>query len=440
MNFWTNLIDISLAPIILSCSDAILLFMLCGGNQETIRKIRFWKLKFFLILVGMVVTECIFNGGTGQDADIYIFYVIRYIFLFLFATLCTNMPRNASIYLSILVLLFTDIALITFVRVSLILFSIDYLVSGLFLYRLVAHTVLLIIKIGLTLLIKNQTRSQIYGIESPYQAVIIMLPALPFFYMRDYTHILSIRPADIPWSIHFLTVLCGICALINMIVSENLSFQIRQNEKLHMENIIRKQNDHYEATVNTFEAVNRKYHDLRHIFRGIDTMDNIQDVKNYIHSIENEIRDYDLICHSGNKTLDVILSDRMRECKRKGIQFHVHADGQGWDIVQDADIATIFGNALDNAIESTESIRDESLRLINVRVGRVNNMLIARFENQFTHVLEKKQSQYLSTKRDKVNHGYGLQSIELMIRKYGGELDITTDKGPFILTVIIPAT
>ena len=437
MTFWTDLVNTALAPLILSCSDMFILFYLCGGNRDIIRRNKHWWLNFSLLLIGIVVTECIFNGGTGQDARIYEFYVIRYVFLLLFSFLCTDTLRNACYYLVILVLLSTDIALIAFVSVLLRLFHTDFLVAGPVGLRLVSHAVLLVFKIVLAILIKKQTRSQIYGISSLYQAAIIMLPALPYFYMRNYPHILSVRPIDIPLSIHYVTILCGICALINMIVSENLSYQIQQNEMLRMENLIKNQYDQYKVALNTIEAVNHRYHDLRHILRGIDSMQDIAEIKSYVHSIEGEIKNYDLICNTGNKTIDIILSDRTRECVQKGIRLHVNANGQGWDIIHDADIATIFGNALDNAIESTELINDGTPRIINVRVGQVKNMIIARFENRYTHTLEKKQAQFLSTKQDKLNHGFGLRSLELTLKKYNGEMNIKAEKGFFILTVLI---
>lgn len=66
-------------------------------------------------------------------------------------------------------------------------------------------------------------------------------------------------------------------------------------------------------------------------------------------------------------------------------------------------------------------------------------MLIARFENQYSHQIEKTQSRLLSSKKDRDNHGYGLQSIGMIVSKYNGEMDIKTENSAFILTVIIPA-
>ena len=223
-----------------------------------------------------------------------------------------------------------------------------------------------------------------------------------------------------------------------MVINERLTYQIRQNELLRMENLIKKQHDSYLRNLSIFETVSRKYHDLRHILRGFESMSTMDEVQEYARGIEGEIRDYELVCNTGNKTLDIILSDRMRECNSRKIQMHIHADGQGWDSVRDIDIATIFGNALDNSIESVLQNPSDNDRVIDVRSGRINEMLVARFENKYSHPLEVKQTRFLTTKEDKVNHGYGLQSIELAVKKYSGEVDIVTENDLFTLTVIIP--
>jgi hypothetical protein len=403
-----------------------------------IRKHRSWGAWFALFVLLDIASQLVFNGKTIAQANFFIFYSSHFIILLLFSTFCTDTHLNARIYLSIIAVLAFDVCLMIFISSSRILFNIDYIDFGTFPVRVLSHFILLGLKIGAAVIIKKQTRRQIYGIESVFQAVIIMLPAMPYFILRSYAFFVGVTAFSVPLFIYLIEVLCGICALVNMIVSESLSYQIRQNDLLRMENLMTKQHDNYLSNLNTFETISRKYHDLRHILRGIESMESLAEVKSYIHTVEGEILDYELICNTGNKTLDIILSERMRESKDKGIQMHVHADGQCWNNIQDADIATIFGNALDNAIENTEQNDDSSMRLIDVRAGRMNDMLVARFENRFNHPLEKKQMKLLTTKVDKDNHGYGLQSIELTVKKYSGEVDINTEHGLFTLTIIIP--
>lgn len=426
------------APLIMSVSDMLLLLYLCGDSKNYIRKRKWWPWWFALCLLTLIVSQLVFNGKTYGEANFLIFYALHFLILLIFIGKCTGATLSAQMYLVILSVLANDVCLLVFIGMTDVLFHFDYIDLGTFQTRVLSHIVLLVLKIGVTVLIKKQTRKQIYGIESVFQAMIIVLPALPYFFLRNYAFLFKIDPFSVPMSIHYFDILFGILALVNMIISEQLSYRIRQNDLLRVENLVKKQYNQYLNTLNTIETVNRKYHDLRHFMRGIESMHSVAEIKEFVKTLEAEIQDYELIFNTGNKTLDIILSEKIREAKAKETQLHVHADGKGWDAIHDTDIATIFGNALDNAIENTEKNLDPEKRLIDVRTGRVNDMLIARFENPFTHTLVKKQSKLLSTKLEAQDHGYGLQSIDMVVKKYGGEMDINTENSLFILTVILP--
>ena len=74
--------------------------------------------------------------------------------------------------------------------------------------------------------------------------------------------------------------------------------------------------------------------------------------------------------HSGNPVLDVILTTKMRTCADRGITLTAVADGKLLEGMSSMDIASLFGNALDNAIEATSKLPDPQQRLIQARAVR----------------------------------------------------------------------
>ncbi len=438
MNGFSQIIETGFAPVFMSLSDMLLLLYLCNGSRKQVRKNRYWGVWFAAIFLIMVASQLVFNGRTVEQANFLIFYAIHFLLLLVFSAKCSDSPLGARIYLTILAVLANDICLVLLISLMSSIFHFDIIDNGTFFPRVISHIVLLVMKIGVTVSIKKFIRFQINGITNVNQALIIMLPAGPYFFLRNYAFMFRIDPFTVPLMIHYLDVLFGVFALTNMILSEHLSYSIRQNELLKVENSARTQHLQYLSTLNTIETVNRKYHDLRHILRGIESINSLAEIKTYIKTIDAEIKDYALICNTGNKTLDIILSEKMHAAKDKDFELHIVADGKHWGLIQDVDIATIFGNALDNAIENSDRNGEPSLRWIEVRTGRVNDMLMARFENRFTHSLIKRQLKFVSTKTDDQNHGYGLQSIEMAIQKYHGEMSVTADSGLFTLNIVIP--
>lgn len=48
----------------------------------------------------------------------------------------------------------------------------------------------------------------------------------------------------------------------------------------------------------------------------------------------------------------------------------------------------------------------------------------------------KKNNQIITSKKDKINHGFGLKSIQLITNKYNGSLSLKIDNNIFILDII----
>lgn len=101
-------------------------------------------------------------------------------------------------------------------------------------------------------------------------------------------------------------------------------------------------------------------------------------------------------------------------------------------------INSIFGNALDNAIECEMKIQDKEKRLIHVTVSRQKAFLILKFENYCEEKLQYQDGNIATTKKDKKYHGYGMKSIRYTVNKYGGAVTIDTKENWFDLKILIP--
>lgn len=102
------------------------------------------------------------------------------------------------------------------------------------------------------------------------------------------------------------------------------------------------------------------------------------------------------------------------------------------------DICSIFGNALDNAIECEKKIEDKERRLIHVTVTQQKSFLMIRVENYFEGDLKFREGSPATTKKDKRMHGYGIKSIRYTVNKYGGALHINHKDNWFELQILIP--
>lgn len=116
------------------------------------------------------------------------------------------------------------------------------------------------------------------------------------------------------------------------------------------------------------------------------------------------------------------------------------ADGSLLSGMSSMDIASLFGNALDNAIEATSKLPKCEQRLIKLALYEQNHFIVIRVENYYDSRLKKDAEGNLrTTKRDDQHrHGFGVKSIRHITQQYGGEVTIRTEDHWFVLTALIP--
>lgn len=114
------------------------------------------------------------------------------------------------------------------------------------------------------------------------------------------------------------------------------------------------------------------------------------------------------------------------------------ADGHSMEFMNPIDLYTVFGNAVDNAIEAVKKLEDGRQRIVAVSIFRKDALTILQIENYYSGELQREDGKIRTSKSDKAYHGFGLKSIQSIIRKYGGTMTIHTEDGIFILSIIFP--
>lgn len=101
--------------------------------------------------------------------------------------------------------------------------------------------------------------------------------------------------------------------------------------------------------------------------------------------------------HTGNPVLDVILTTKMRACADRGITLTCVADGKLLDGMDAMDVASLFGNVLDNAIEATSRVQDPERRIVKLALFRQGEFVAVREENTYATPLRRDRAGALRT-------------------------------------------
>lgn len=234
---------------------------------------------------------------------------------------------------------------------------------------------------------------------------------------------------------NYAFIYSGLCSLL--VVAIQLGLFEKSSLKKEMETI--RQLDHakweqYQLFRESMEQINIKSHDLKQQI-ALLLSDRGKHGGDIFDETLREIETYDTLTRTGNEALDIVLTEKNLICERNGIKCSCIVDGAALNFMSPIDIASLFGNALDNAIRGVKD-EAEDKRFINVNVSRKGDLLTIHIENYFRGVIRYRDGLPVTTKPDQSRHGYGMKSIRRIVEKYHGNLLIRTDKDLFNLTVL----
>lgn len=210
-------------------------------------------------------------------------------------------------------------------------------------------------------------------------------------------------------------------------------------ELITIQMLWKKDKERYELSKENIELLNLRCHDLTSQISALRNINGFVD-DNAIIELENALSFYGMNIHTGNDALDVILAEKHILCDKKGIRLSCMIDGEKLNFISPGELYSLFGNALQNAIESAEQVEDPTKRLIIVNVKNQANVVFIHIENSCPDNVMLRLVDGLpeTTKRDKGEHGYGMRSIQLLCQRLGGDIDFTMENSRFSLDIVLP--
>lgn len=229
----------------------------------------------------------------------------------------------------------------------------------------------------------------------------------------------------------------SVCLLVLYLEYELLFNRRLQVEAAATARLMSDRERQYQMSHETIEAINMKCHDIRHQIRHFPGSGASVDPA-VLADIAREVDVYDSKVQTGNEGIDTILSEKRLHCEGKGIEFDCVADGSALRFLSNAELYSLFGNLLDNAIEAVERLDDPTERIVSLNVRSAAGMATIHEENYFDGSVRMKDGTPVSTKGDPLNHGYGFLSMRTIVEAHGGAITCGTNGHVFYVDAVIP--
>ena len=146
--------------------------------------------------------------------------------------------------------------------------------------------------------------------------------------------------------------------------------------------------------------------------------------------------------YCANPVINAVLSTKSGKMAQEQIDFEYRLQVPTRMDMDSVDLSVLFANSIDNAIEACEKLPVQR-RKIALQAKNEKGLFVLKIENttdQEEKMPEKNASGFLpqTTKKDQKLHGYGLKSIQEIVQRYEGSMEITKEDGRFVLFLYIP--
>lgn len=259
----------------------------------------------------------------------------------------------------------------------------------------------------------------------------------------------------------YFSIVSSVIVGLNMLLACGLSFYLNQHIltivfligiELLLEGSVQITNLHYkknnlrlkeEMMLHQFDEIKEMYLNMRgwrhdyhnhvQVLKAYLVAGNTESARNYLNDIEHELGKVDTFVKSGNLMVDAVLNSKLTIALASKIKVDCDVFLPEILFIEDADICTLLGNVLDNAIEACNGLEEAFIRIYMVMR---KNQLYLSVQNSSDDKLIKNKDKFISTKRG--NHGLGLKRVDMVVKKHGGFLYLSKEPGVFGIEISIP--
>lgn len=205
---------------------------------------------------------------------------------------------------------------------------------------------------------------------------------------------------------------------------------LSQQVKIEMESV--------DALTQAYSAQRSLSHDFNNHISTIKSLldsENTEKAREYVNSLTGKSLGKTILFNSNNSVVDALLTQKYNVAKQHDINMQVKIDDLSTLPMKDEDIVVVLSNLLDNAIEAAKQCVSE--KSIKLKFVSDNDGYILSVHNTTNRNISFDGQNIVSSKEDKLNHGYGIKNIKTILERYGYEHTISNKDGKVAFTVLM---
>ena len=235
----------------------------------------------------------------------------------------------------------------------------------------------------------------------------------------------------------FMASVLAILLALLFVRQTQIQKQRATEKEKNLQSSIEAQKNYFEELKRGNQRARRQRHDMLHQLQIIGQMNKEGkggDIDAYIAALTEKVQLGGSDIYLDDPLLDALLNQKLAFAKKCGVGIEMALDIAHPIKMYTGDLAVALGNALDNAVEAlTESKLPDEKKSISLSLKSKEHLVFLSVENPIDVMPKEMNGKLRSNKRDKENHGIGLESIEAIVQQYEGIFQVQYDEDRFIL-------
>lgn len=249
---------------------------------------------------------------------------------------------------------------------------------------------------------------------------------------------------ELPATLNRMITLCYIFLLIaNLGVYAIYTYSSEKNRQFtDLQLQLQKEHDsvsYYKMLLTRDEAQNILIHDIKKHLQAIAVLNaegRPEKIAPYIDRlcVSSDLQTTTRLCD--HEFLNAILSRYMHDCRELHIDFYPDIRSRTLHFIAENDLTSLFCNLLDNAVESAAKQINARIQLIVTYMPQAELTVITVVNSCRTNPFQK-NGKLVSAKKDSARHGMGLKSVERIVTRYHGNMNLYYDEGERLFHAVV---
>ncbi len=157
--------------------------------------------------------------------------------------------------------------------------------------------------------------------------------------------------------------------------------------------------------------------------------------KEYIQTVtHNQLEEMKNFIKTDNEYFDAIVNAKIALCDKLGIKVQTRIMNNVLSRLKNDEIAILFGNLFDNAIDASKNSAKKSIHLDVQKQGAYLSILMI---NSIDKSVLSYNEQLNTTKENKGYHGFGIKNIRRIVKSYRGIMNYYEEDGYFCCDILL---